>query len=184
MIRDLRAQLMQKANNASADAGSNRAEMSNRPSDSSAFPHSGFHPNTPAVISMRSSPHVISQSPGQTLPHSEGGSTQKPNTAPSVDVTCSDQANVQFHWTAGLEHFSQQPQNVEVGLGAPGITLSLQPSEPYLGTLPLSDLTQSGLGLGQDIPLQNDDCLDPFAAFDIPFWLGQDKYAGMVDEWS
>jgi hypothetical protein len=46
------------------------------------------------------------------------------------------------------------------------------------------DFGQSNQDIDQLLSLPADGGVDPFASFDIPFWLGQDEYAGLVNEWS
>lgn len=47
---------------------------------------------------------------------------------------------------------------------------------------PVDDSSQVGSGRG--LEAWNGDEQDEFSGFDIPFWLGQDQYSGMVSEWS
>jgi hypothetical protein len=42
--------------------------------------------------------------------------------------------------------------------------------------MPLNDILDSGLALGQPNDPGTFDALDPFSGFDIPFWFEQDQY--------
>lgn len=69
---------------------------------------------------------------------------------------------------------------INSGSIAPGIV----PSDTNLGLLQWSDYMQSNNEINEILPLPMDNSADLFAGFDIPFWLGQDEYSWMVDEWS
>jgi len=47
-----------------------------------------------------------------------------------------------------------------------------------------NEFIQSNHHINEIMPLTTDVNADPFAGFDIPFWLGQDEYSGMVNEWN
>lgn len=102
------------------------------------------------------------------------------STTLNVDTLSSNQGDLQFPWTAGLEHFPQQ--TFDGGLEGPGGNAPLESANANSGSLLSGGFARSGLD--GSIPLPGDDGLDPFAGFDIPFWLGQDQYSGMVNEWS
>jgi hypothetical protein len=54
-----------------------------------------------------------------------------------------------------------------------------------VGGLPLPiDAMQSDQDINGLLSFSAESGVDPFAGFDIPFWLGQDEYAGLVNEWS
>jgi hypothetical protein len=61
---------------------------------------------------------------------------------------------------------------------------SIIPPDTNLGLLQWSNYMQSNNEINEILPLPTDDSADLFAGFDIPFWLGQDEYSWMVDEWS
>ena len=41
----------------------------------------------------------------------------------------------------------------------------------------------TGATFDQSMAIAGGEGLDPFSGFDIPFWLGQDQYWGMVNDW-
>ena len=57
-------------------------------------------------------------------------------------------------------------------------------SQPDFAVPQWCDYMQANLNFASTVPFGGDDGSDPFSGFDIPFWLGQDQYSGMINEWS
>ena len=182
-IRDLRSQLMRKGNIGATDVGTKTVDKSKDSLRSQTHLRASSDRNVPYGRSA-TSPHVISHPSEQPTPCLDLAGMRDPSTTSNMDLTSSNQANVQFPWSAGLEHFPQQPENLDGSLGGPDLSDPSQSNNPNRSAIHLQDFAQNGIGIDRHIPLPNDDGLDPFAGFDIPFWLGQDQYSGMVNEWS
>lgn len=58
-----------------------------------------------------------------------------------------------------------------------------QSSDNHPSIPPPGDYLYNGQIFDQPFHFSNDGSEDPFAGFDIPFWLGQDQYSGMINEW-
>ncbi|KAF2647909.1 hypothetical protein K491DRAFT_708989 [Lophiostoma macrostomum CBS 122681] len=69
-------------------------------------------------------------------------------------------------------------QDISTAPGAPNMTRST-PSPP--NDAGVKEAWNTNFGHDGDT---SESGVDPFAGFDIPFWLGQDEYAGLVNEWS
>ncbi|KAF2013961.1 hypothetical protein BU24DRAFT_250182 [Aaosphaeria arxii CBS 175.79] len=67
-----------------------------------------------------------------------------------------------------------------VSLAAPGTPANGSTSN--IGFLHWEDFMQNNGTFDSSASMPTDGA-DPFAGFDIPFWLGQDQYAGMLNEW-
>lgn len=46
-----------------------------------------------------------------------------------------------------------------------------------------NEFMQTGTTFDQSMAIAGGEGLDPFSGFDIPFWLGQDQYWGMINDW-
>ncbi|KAF2108171.1 fungal-specific transcription factor domain-containing protein [Lophiotrema nucula] len=80
----------------------------------------------------------------------------------------------------GLPHDPRQH-----GVGEPMSMASVAVAPPSDFAVPQwSDYMQANLNFDASVPFGGDDGSDPFSGFDIPFWLGQDQYSGMINEWS
>jgi hypothetical protein len=157
-IKDLQTQLTCNASNNLRDTGADR------PDRSSISPYE----NTTSAAS----PHVIARTPSQaTMPISGGLAPERiiavgTNTRPSNPPDARTATN--------LDHTSVLADT----------SLNVQTNEDTLSIPPLGDFSHNSLALDQSFQLSSNDNEDPFAGFDIPFWLGQDQYAGMINEWS
>ncbi|OAG11281.1 uncharacterized protein CC84DRAFT_1079410 [Paraphaeosphaeria sporulosa] len=125
------------------------------------------------------SPHVItSHTPTQTTIPTLSEPAQEHIVA---DATPTHRPGARVTATGRISRGSYDLDNISV----PADTGSyVQTSDNNPNIVPLGDFSQNGLTLDQSFPFSSNDDHDPFAGFDIPFWLGQDQYAGMINEWS
>jgi hypothetical protein len=157
-IKDLRTQLTRNPSNKLRDTGADR------PDRSSTSPYD----NTTSVAS----PHVIARTLSQTTIPVLGEPSPERIVGVGTDVRPSNHPDTRI--AANLDHMS-----VLADTG-----LNVQTSGDNLSIPPLGDMSHNGLALDQSFQFSGNDNQDPFAGFDIPFWLGQDQYAGMINEWS
>ncbi|PSN68638.1 hypothetical protein BS50DRAFT_321301 [Corynespora cassiicola Philippines] len=174
-IRDLRMQLLQ-------DRTERANSMSEQPAVPSLLPISTQRQcsRTPATspsnfIREQQNSTYSSASHNLDWPPCRGGQEQ-PSTGASANTRRPD--------------FSTIPQAIEeTGLrsdhGQPSHTDGTHPtSDAGLGILSWGNYMENSISMDPNISIPSSDGNDPFAGFDIPFWIGSDKYSGMVNEWS
>lgn len=166
-IKDLKTHLTRNTSTKIRDSGFDRPEKS-----------------TPSLCdntTSAASPHVIAHTPSQTTMPTPGELAQENNLAVGTVTTHSHYPGAQSAATGRTSRESYNFDNMSV----PADTgLNVQTTDNNPNITPLVDLSYNGLTLDQSFQFSSNDSQDPFAGFDIPFWLGQDQYAGMINEWS
>ncbi|KAF2185481.1 hypothetical protein K469DRAFT_687825 [Zopfia rhizophila CBS 207.26] len=197
-IRDLRTQLNQRPSDLSNDNPSQQGlrhvsttEGWTRQTQSptTPWPVSGHRiPESPtghSTTSRRGDTQLLSQS----QPHPNNVQTENPKARmfhmPSTPLA---DTGLTEPWTADPSHSSRRPDNNDVNVNS----ASANSMGNLLGGAPVSsssmlpqwnDFAQGQSGFDMALAIPNDEGSDPFYGFDIPFWIGQDQYSGMVNEW-
>lgn len=79
---------------------------------------------------------------------------------------------------------SEEPYGLDRAPNNAAVDSAAQPYPFQIRYPSLNDPSRTSLGPDQLFQFSSNDDHDPFSGFDIPFWLGQDQYSGMVNEWS
>lgn len=162
-IKDLRTQLTRNVNKDPRDAGSNNPEGSTRPQ---------YHHDTSAT-----SPHVIGRTASHTTVPTSADLAQERNVAAGPDATPSTRREALNAGTARTPRESYGFDSTSM-LADTSLTIPSDDVVPPPGGFP-----HNALAFEEPFQFPSNDNQDLFAGFDIPFWLGQDQYAGMINEW-
>ncbi|KAL5442322.1 hypothetical protein PMIN05_004080 [Paraphaeosphaeria minitans] len=137
----------------------------------------GSMPSPCDKTTSAASPHVIAHTPSQTTTPILSEPAQE---RIFIDATPAHLPGTRVTATGRMPRESYDLDNMSVPADT-GPYVQTRDSNPMV---PLGDFSQNGLTLDQSFQFSSNDNHDPFAGFDIPFWLGQDQYAGMINEWS
>lgn len=175
-IKDLRTQLMRNGNKKSIyDRSRTNNQASQSPYDM-VYPHSARDVRTTRGASA-TSPHVITRTPSEvTVPIQADVNQERFAEGSTIAPVCRADARTTQTGRSGDPCFDST-------LGEAGTNFGPQPSDPCGGASSPEGLLQSVAGLDQSFQFSHIDDHDTFSGFDIPFWLGQDQYSGMVNEW-
>jgi hypothetical protein len=90
-------------------------------------------------------------------------------------------------WIANHNYVSQicdtPTVSSELPMGSDNVDSGSLDPDINFGLLQWSDYMQNNNETNDMLPLLTNNCTDLFDGFDIPFWLGQDEYSWMVNEW-
>lgn len=139
-------------------------------------------PPSATTSTSHSSQSILFQTPAIREHHTYRNAVQTNST-----LSPSSQASVAVNWPASTEFTSQVgslPATSGGVLSAGRTESNSVPPNTTPGPVSWIDYMTSNNGITEIIPLPSNDGADPFAGFDIPFWLGQDQYSGMVNDWS
>ena len=177
-IRDLQAQLTLSVSEKPTASHAAVRELTSPSPYNMTYPHSTQMPNATHVPSD-ASPHVVARSWNQTTGHPHGEYRQEDLTAcNSGDASVARTDTL----TADCMASSVGSRSIDQVTGGEKADLNMQFNSLNSSVPPVDDSCQVNSGRG--LEALNDDEQDDFSGFDIPFWLGQDQYSGMVSEWS
>lgn len=163
-IKDLQTQLTRKSSQMIGNGGIPRAERS--------IP-------SPYENAADTSPHVVAHTPTQAPVSTLEEPAQEYGIAHTIPAHRSG-ARMATTRPASREPYSFEHASVPVDTG-----FNVQTNDQNADIPPLGDLSHNDLMLDRSFQLSSyHDDQDHFAGFDIPFWLGQDQYSGMINEWS
>ncbi|KAH7125226.1 fungal-specific transcription factor domain-containing protein [Dendryphion nanum] len=185
-IRDLRNQMMKSAQNPTGNINP-KSSMSTLDGMEHQAPISNItqpEPNgSESVADSSTSPHVIEhrfdRSAAATAPSLN---SNMPRTAQSSVNSHSKDLGVRGIVNSKEPILSESPNGSGPSLH-PHNTVTLDQSETNAEAAQWNDFMRTGATFDQSMTLGGGEGLDPFSGFDIPFWLGQDQYWGMVNDW-
>ena len=174
-IRDLQTQMTLRASGELTDACPTRHKESPG--------RSLIRGSECAGVPSDTSPHIIARTPSQASIPSRQVLGEKLAVDTSGDEDRASVENADSQSAPGRRR-SEEPYKPFRAQKGSVVDSGAQPYPPETKDSAPSDPSQSSFGPDQLFQFSSNDEQDPFSGFDIPFWLGQDQYSGMVNEWS